>query len=96
MMFKNLFLSCLLKNLRSSDGMKFPNEIVLYIFSFLGVAVNDVWYGKAGVELKNENDDTQLTKYEKMRLASVCKYKIYDRLRSLSAIQYCIYPFQVS
>ncbi len=63
---KIIFKLVLLKNLRSFDGMKFPNEIVLYIFSFLGVAVNEmVWYGKAGVELKNENDDTQVTKYEK-------------------------------
>ncbi len=27
---------------------------------------------------------------KKMRIVSACKYKRYDRLRSLSAIQYCI------
>lgn len=65
---KFIFNLVLLKNLRSFDGMKIPNEIVLYIFSFLGVAVNEmVWYGKAGVELKTENDDTQVTKYKKSK-----------------------------
>lgn len=60
---KIIFKLILFKNLRSFDGMTFPNEILLYILSFLGVARDEVvWYGKAGVKSNKQNDDTQKTK----------------------------------
>eukprot|EP00943_MAST-04B_sp_MAST-4B-sp1_P005412 g5412.t1 len=59
---KFIFKLILIKNIRSfNGGAHIPNDIILYIFNFLGVAKYEVqWYGKAIEESKKS---TKLTNY---------------------------------
>ena len=69
---KIIFKLILIKNVRSfNGGARMPNDVILYIFNFLGVAKYEVqWYGKAIEESKkaatNHQQQVNNTKKNKM------------------------------